>query len=389
MFVHMFKARPGSIVEIVSRNASGSRESRWYPLLMLVWTFWIVATPYFDRDKESVLAPTLVSLAIFLYLYYAAHFLHRRYLPWCVAGIASLAFALAPINAGAQGYIIYACAFLGFCGPARPMVQLMVLLVVTYAAVALLLGHPWLYPLSTALIGLVVGLMNIVYRRNVEVNADLKLSHDEVRRLAATAERERIGRDLHDLLGHTLSLIALKSELANRLWDIDPAAARREVREVERVTRDALAQVRRAVTGIRAAGLAAELASARLLLESAGVVFDYDVPPVTLDPDIETCLALALREAVTNIQRHARAGHATVTLRQDDARVELVIRDDGRGGDIVPGNGLLGMRERLAAVGATLAIDSVDARGTALTIRVACAGDAAASTTGPALRRSA
>src|ERR1051325_4616685 len=99
----------------------------------------------------------------------------------------------------------------------------------------------------------------------------LRRSNDEVMRLATLAERERIGRDLHDLLGHTLSLITLKSELANKLFERDPSAARREIADVERVARDALAQVRHAVTGIRAAGLAAELASAKLLLESNGV----------------------------------------------------------------------------------------------------------------------
>ncbi len=104
--------------------------------------------------------------------------------------------------------------------------------------------------------------------------AQLQLSHDEVRRLAALAERERIGRDLHDLLGHTLSLVALKSELAGKLVERDPQAARRELAEVTRVARDALSQVRSAVTGIRAAGLASELASARLLLESDGVSFE-------------------------------------------------------------------------------------------------------------------
>ena len=94
-------------------------------------------------------------------------------------------------------------------------------------------------------------------RLNEKKDADLRLSHEEVRRLAATAERERIGRDLHDLLGHTLSLIALKSELAGKLLARDPVAARREIADVERITREALAQVRSAVSGMRAAGWSA------------------------------------------------------------------------------------------------------------------------------------
>ena len=202
-------------------------------------------------------------------------------------------------------------------------------------------------------------------------DAALRLSHDEVRRLASLAERERIGRDLHDLLGHTLSLVALKSDLAARLVERDPAAARGEIAGVSRVARDALAQVRSAVSGIRAAGLAAELASAKLLLECDGVALRHDwdeqgLPGAALPPPVETALAMVLREAATNIQRHARARHAEVVLRADGDGVALRISDDGRGGALVPGNGLAGMRERVEALGGQLRIGAGDVRGTVL-----------------------
>src|SRR5690606_24618433 len=146
-------------------------------------------------------------------------------------------------------------------------------------------------------------------RFNQERDAALRLSHDEVRRLASLAERERIGRDLHDLLGHTLSMVALKSDLAGRLLARDPAAAHREIGEVSRVAREALSQVRRAVSGIRAAGFAAELASARLLLETDGIAFDYrfddGLGAGILPAGVESALAMTVREAATNIQRHA------------------------------------------------------------------------------------
>src|SRR5262249_34816450 len=154
--------------------------------------------------------------------------------------------------------------------------------------------------------------------------------------------------------GHTLSLITLKSELANKLFERDPAAARREVADVERVARDALAQVRRAVTGIRAAGVAAELASARLLLGSNGVRLVCELADLALPTEIETALAMTVREAVTNIQRHAQASSARIALGAEDTQLVLRIEDTGRGGAIVPGNGLTGMRERLAGIGAEL-----------------------------------
>ena len=176
----------------------------------------------------------------------------------------------------------------------------------------------------------------------------LGLSQEEVRRLAATAERERIGRDLHDLLGHTLSLITLKLELSRKLFDRDAQAARREVEEAERVARHALSEVRNAVSGIRATDLAAELASARLLLESSGVHLDYELPQMDLPPEIEHSLSLVLREAVTNIARHAGASTAKIELQRDPACLRMRISDDGRGGVEKHGNGLSGIANACA-----------------------------------------
>jgi len=202
-----------------------------------------------------------------------------------------------------------------------------------------------------------------------------------VRRLAALAERERIGRDLHDLLGHTLSLVALKSELAGKLFERDPAAARREIDDVTRVARDALTQVRRAVSGIRAAGLAAELASARLLLESDGIAFKYEFGDVALPVEVETACALVVREAITNIQRHARAATAEVKLESDNGQAILSISDDGRGNAIVPGNGLSGMRERVEALAGSLRIDSKPGAGTRIEVRLPLPSPREVSTT--------
>jgi two-component system sensor histidine kinase DesK len=124
--------------------------------------------------------------------------------------------------------------------------------------------------------------------------------------------------------------------------------------------------VRRAVTGIRAAGFAAELASAKLLLECNGVRLDYALADVTLPAEIETALAMAVREAVTNIQRHAQATRANITIEVTQGMLQLQVEDDGRGGAIVPGNGLSGMRERLRGIGAELLVDSARGRGTRL-----------------------
>lgn len=383
-----FKIAPDSVIGR-SWMTPGYPRSRWIPVVMLVWSIWIFATPMFSGQNRW-LWPTLASFAVFLPLYFRAYYGPRSQILWCALGMTALAAVLTPVNVGAQSYLIYACAFIAFTGGSlRDALQRMTLLNALYALECRLLGWPWLFIGSAVLVGMAVGVMNIFFRRNQQQDAELRLTHDEVRRLAATAERERIGRDLHDLLGHTLSLVAVKSELAKRLLDRDPQAAGREIAEVERVAREALAQVRSAVTGIRAAALVSELASARLLLESAGVAFDYSAPEAPLSAEVETALALALREAVTNIQRHARATRAQVEFTCEGNRLCMRVRDDGRGGIGVQGNGLTGMRERIEAMGGTLEIHSERRHGTELEIALPLPVSLESAPTQPAARNGA
>ncbi|HEX6834871.1 MAG TPA: sensor histidine kinase [Rudaea sp.] len=365
------------------------RNPHWFPWLMLVWTLWLFVTPLYDAKDyfPNWFWPTTLSFVLFLFLFYRVYYRDRKYIFHNALGIALLAFVVTPFNPGAQDYMIYACAFFGISTNIRAALRNMLLLIALYGLEWWLLEYPWVYLFNAIAVSLAVGLMNVNFMRKHEREAELKLSHDEVRRLAALAERERIGRDLHDLLGHTLSLITLKSELANRLFERDPAAARVEIADVERVARDALGQVRRAVTGIRAAGIAAEIASAKLLLESNGVYLEYTLVDVALPLEVETVLAMTLREAVTNIQRHAFASSASVRLAVEDKRLVLRISDDGRGGAMAPGNGLTGMRERAVTIDAQLRIDSVRGRGTTLELSLPLPeGSLAAANPAPALR---
>ena len=345
-------------------------EHGWVSLWSLVYLFFLFLN-WDDRVWTTWLPPTLLSLAVFLPLYLLAIRDRSRQLA-CAAAIAVLGFALTPINTGANTYLIYAGALVGASGVGlRLSLRIIIALLALYALELWLCGWPQkaivLTVMITGLLALAIGVANHFQREKRLRQAELKLSHDEVRRLAALAERERIGRDLHDLLGHTLSLITIKSELAVKLFDRDTLAARREIVDVERVARDALGQVRRAVSGIRTAGFAAELASARLLLESSDIRLDYNSTDVPLPPQIETVLALTVREAVTNIQRHAQARAARIALCIDAGEAQLVIEDDGRAAKpVVPGNGLSGMRERLQMLGGHLEIESARGQGTRL-----------------------
>jgi two-component system sensor histidine kinase DesK len=357
----------------------------WTGFVHLVWSVWVFLTPAFSGGafgytwRWALL--TLLSYPLFLVLYTVSLLASPRRAHVAAAGMVALCFAMLPWYPGGLSYFVFGCVMLQ---PHRGRsvlryIGLLALLNVALISYALAIGYPWQALVWMPTVTAIIGVLVMVDKINCEREATLKLSQDEVRRLAALAERERIGRDLHDLLGHTLSMVALKSDLAGRLIERDVDAARNEIAEVSRVARDALSQVRRAVSGIRAAGIAAELASAKLLLESDGVAFAYRLDDAfsenALPPRVESALALTMREAATNIQRHARAGRAEATFGIESGEAVLRIVDDGRGGGIVPGNGLCGMRERIEAVRGRLRIDSGQGKGTQIEARVPLAAN--------------
>ena len=342
----------------------------WAEYVHLLWTMWVFVTPVFTPQGYDARwwLLTAVSYPLFIALYVGTLALPARRVGACAIGMMLLCLLLLPWYPGGMSYFVFGCVMLG----AHPWrngwryAAALLLANVVLLVSARSIGYPWSAVVWLPVTTLVVGLLVHVERQRHRKDAQLRLSQDEVRRLATTAERERIGRDLHDLLGHTLSLVALKADLAGRLLDSDPRAARREIGELGQVARDALAQVRRAVTGIRAAGLVAELAAAKVLLEGEGVRLLVEMQEGDLPPAQETVLALCLREAMTNIHKHARAGHVQVSLRRDAGHWWLQVEDDGRGGAIRPGNGLEGMRERLQALGGSLRVEPGPIGGTRL-----------------------
>ncbi|MCX4577295.1 histidine kinase [Streptomyces sp. NBC_01571] len=216
-------------------------------------------------------------------------------------------------------------------------------------------------------------------RELVRTTIALREARATVAQLAANEERLRLARDLHDLLGHSLSLITLKSELAGRMLPGQPEKAAQQVADIEQVSRQALVDVREAVTGYRRPRLSGELAGAQVALTAAGVTADLPTEPDRADlagiaEESESALAWALREAITNVVRHSGARRCAVELvrRQtlDGPVLELVVEDDGSGGSgDGPGNGLTGLSERLEKAGGTLEAGRVR-RGFRLVARV-------------------
>ncbi|MCH5672832.1 sensor histidine kinase [Streptomyces gilvus] len=214
---------------------------------------------------------------------------------------------------------------------------------------------------SLVLVVLLLGFAMMGVKQLVRTTVELRRARATVAQLAANEERLRLARDLHDLLGHSLSLITLKSELAGRMLPDHPEKAAQQVADIEQVSRQALVDVRAAVSGYRRTRLPDELAGAQVALKAAGVVAEVPAEPDLRDvpEESETALAWALREAVTNVVRHSGAGRCTVELlrRQtlDGAVLELSVEDNGSGGSGKgPGNGLTGLTERLEKAGGTL-----------------------------------
>ncbi|TDC90651.1 sensor histidine kinase [Actinomadura sp. 7K507] len=207
------------------------------------------------------------------------------------------------------------------------------------------------FPLYVAICWVVV-FTNRYQRRMWIMHQETHAARDALARLAVTEERLRFSRDLHDLLGHSLSLIAVKSELAIRMTETDPARAGAEMADVRNTAREALREVRAAVSGYREVELDVELAGARAVLEAAGIRCEAGELPGALPPEVRAVLAWVIREGTTNVIKHSQAARCAVSLTSYGDSVALEMRNDGAsGGDGTDGSGLTGLAERVAVLG--------------------------------------
>jgi two-component system sensor histidine kinase DesK len=226
----------------------------------------------------------------------------------------------------------------------------------------------WLIALMLLVRGLGLDMIGVV--RLGSAIRELHAARRELARLAVIEERERLSRDLHDLLGQALSMIALKSELARQLVTEEPDRCARELSEIERVARQTLREVREAVAGYRQPDLRSELEGARQLLEAARIEGEIDSLEEVLPPTIDAVLARTVREGVTNVIRHSRARHCRIHLTHEHGMIGAEVLSDGGRREQVeglarPGLGLAGLRERVNALGGRMEADPLTLAGKA------------------------
>lgn len=336
----------------------------WLVYLPLFFIPWLIALP---SPMQMIWAG--IGLAVFLVLY----FLSLKAAGWRLIALAVaallLSFALAFTNSNWTVVAIYAAAMIAELRPALRASLGVGAFAAASATLALLTQQPAFYWVLGVFLMIMVGIGNISRAAMQDKNAALAAAQGEVRQFAAAAERERIGRDLHDLLGRTLTLIALKADLAARLSATNADKAAAEMRDVAAAAREGLAEVRAAVSGMTGASLAREIAGSRAALAAAGVECEIEGDAEAIDPGAGAVLAMALREAVTNVIRHSGARTCRIALIQQPGGLELKVSDDGDGQAVRPGGGLAGLASRLTAAGGELAIEG-DTRGTRLTARV-------------------
>ncbi len=339
----------------------------WTAYVWLIYLAYFAITPIWAPLSPAWAVAHYAATFAGLVLYVAGQWLTDRRVVLIAAAFVAIGAVMIPFNPVAGVFFVYGGSFLGKALEPGEAYWWLVAILVFILAEAWLAGLPRGTWIGAFVFTLVIGAVMIHDRQRRMLAASLLRAQDEVEQMAKIAERERIARDLHDLLGHTLSTIVLKSELAGRLAATDTGRAIAEIRDVEQISREALAQVRSAVRGYRSAGFASELAEARRTLEAAGVRMETAIDLAQLPPAQEGVLGLVLREAVTNVVRHARATTCRVALGRVDGFCQLEVADNGVGG-AGAGNGLRGMRERVEALGGELVREI--SGGTRLRIRI-------------------
>lgn len=353
-------------------------ELQYGPYIWLLYLFiFFVSLSQYHPVENSFIFATLGTIA-FLALYFHGYWASSKRVHWNILGILAVGTLMTMLSPGASVFFVYAGAFCCRLGSTRNAVIGLAFIAAWIGLLSWWAGYGSYFYIPGIMFTFLIGGVNI-YQHDLSLKRkELILTQKEVRHLARTSERERIARDLHDLIGHTFSVITLKAELANKLMDKDIERAKQEIISLENLSRDALSQVREVVTGYRTSDLNTELAHAKYVLESNEIHFDYQFDDFEIDDSSNKELAIILKELVTNILRHSHATKVFATIEEINGQVKLIVNDNGVGfessKDISSitterkSYGLQGISERIKKLKGKLSIQSE--QGTQVQIRI-------------------
>lgn len=312
----------------------------------------------FDSYTQTEVSIQVLAYLGFVYLYRKALHCPAKDVLGLIALMAAICIFVTTLTPGTSTLFGYIGYFLGFCfiGPARWLMLLLQMMMITVVTVLFIDPHGWPYFVGPALV-VSLGLFSfgvVEYKDRIHSNETRK-NKEQIQQLAKIAERERIARDLHDLLGHSLSSISLKSELAGKFMAAGMLEkAQDETQEVAMLARTALSEVREAVSGMKQLGLAAQLEVMASRLQDKGVQVHKVVECGPVTAEKESCFCFVAKEAITNVIKHSSAKHMHISLKGERNYHILTFQDDGVVGDVVWGNGLLGIKSRVEELGGSM-----------------------------------
>lgn len=333
----------------------------WLPYPWLAFLGFFIVGMFAAPVTISSTTLNIAGLLLFLFVYFRAFWIDdgsRLLIPIGVCTFLGVGFSM--VNPGAAVFFHYASFFSGRLGRWQYSVFSIVSILLVIVLSWHFFDHGLGYLLTAGLVSAALGAMSIQIYEADKIQRRLARSEAEIEQLATIAERERIARDLHDVVGHTLSVITMKAELAQRVMDAEPERSRQELSEIENVARTALDEVRQTITGYKHLGMRTEFANVQKSLQSANIDTHFEPPPesIAVSAEHESALIMVLKEASTNIIRHSKARNCSIALEDSGSGVVLTVHDDGIGYKEQMGNGVTGMTERIVSLGGTLSISN-------------------------------
>jgi two-component system sensor histidine kinase DesK len=367
-----------------------------------LWLFWVLWLPFTIPAFVSLfqahlplprLIATLVGVALFFVIYLWAAWRRAQYLiatsslprhpeasTWLTIAVLTVLSLVLMLLGGNEwgGLFFFTCGYVGGSLPVRWTILTAIALALLATGIGWLTGFGLPDLVQTVVFIPAIILLTRTVMWSITTSWQLRTAREEITRLAVMTERLRIARDLHDLLGHNLSLITLKSELAGRLIRVAPERAAVEIGDIEHVTRTTLQEVREAVSAYRQPTLKSELHAAQEILAAAGIAYRYDGGESMIDAlptTIEAVLSWTVREGVTNVIRHSRAHQCTIRVTRDAHEIGIEVIDDGVGAPSInrsdnQGNGLRGLAERVETLGGRCEASPRVGRGFLLAVSV-------------------